>query len=342
MKPGAKRQIGWIGLAVLMALPAGGAARAAETAAAPAAPAVSAATGPAAAAEAAALAEEIAVLRAVKALRATPEQLAALEAAARGAQERLTQQTQTDWKTLAALRDPVLQARARLLPLQADPNDPRVVAALGVDQRVSDAQRAAARAQQGLRDELTNSLLQQFETLLTPAQRAAVVGQGRGLVMADRAAQDQQRQARQQQWQRTMGAAGGPAGGPGGPGGGPGGGGQAGGGRNNPSRMLDRMRGANADDYQRMSRGIARRFGDEGTPGYQNALTMMDQTRNMSPGQFRRQAGNLGSQMSAAMAAARSPQNAAYTISAQNAAEAWVRRYLLSPRAPAALKELKG
>jgi len=53
--------------------------------------------------------------------------------------------------------------------------------------------------------------------------------------------------------------AGGPAGGgQGGRGGGPGGGGQGGGpggGRNNPSRMLDRMRGAIADYYQRIYRG---------------------------------------------------------------------------------------
>ena len=83
--------------------------------------------------------------------------------------------------------------------------------------------------------------------------------------------------------------------------------------------MLDRLRGADADQYQRMSQGIARRFGDEGTPGYQNALSMLDQIRNMPDGQFRRQRADLVQRATAAMAAARSPMNAAYTISSQNA-----------------------
>ena len=104
--------------------------------------------------------------------------------------------------------------------------------------------------------------------------------------------------------------------------------------------MLERLRGADTEDYQRMTRGMARRFGDEGTPAYQNALAQFDQIRSMPDGQFRRQRADLSRQFDTAMSSPRSAANAAASISAENATGTWIRRYLLSPQAPAALKDL--
>jgi hypothetical protein len=117
--------------------------------------------------------------------------------------------------------------------------------------------------------------------------------------------------------------------------GGPGGGGQEGG-----QRMFERMRGADANEYQRMSRGMARRFGDEGTPAYQNAIAAFDRIRSMPDAQFRRQRADIAQQFGTVMAAPRSAQSAAMTISPQNATDTWIQRYLLSPQAPTVLQEL--
>ena len=104
--------------------------------------------------------------------------------------------------------------------------------------------------------------------------------------------------------------------------------------------MLERLRGADTEEYQRMTRGMARRFGDEGTPAYQNALATFDSIRSMPDAQFRRQRADLGRQFDTAMNSPRSAANAAATISTENATGTWIRRYLLSPQAPAALKDL--
>jgi len=95
-----------------------------------------------------------------------------------------------------------------------------------------------------------------------------------------------------------------------------------------------------SDQYQQMSRGLARRFGDAGTPAYQNALAMTDKIRSMSEAQFRGQRADLERQIGAGMASAQSAARAADTISADHAADTWIQRYLLSPQAPAALKDL--
>lgn len=104
--------------------------------------------------------------------------------------------------------------------------------------------------------------------------------------------------------------------------------------------MLERLRGADANEYQRMSQGMARRFGDEGTPAYQNALSMFDRIRGLPDAQYRRQRGGLTQQLDAALNAPQSAAGAVASVSVENATERWVRRYLLSPRAPAALKDL--
>jgi hypothetical protein len=350
------------GMAVtLVALPSGVRAQD-STPATPAPPPPTAATpasSPAAPAEVTALAEEITVLRAVKPLGATSEQLATLRTAVDAAQERLAQQARTDLQALAALREPVMRARQQLLPLDVNLNDPQLSTALMADEQVTTAQRAAAQNQSRVRDEMTASLAQQLQTLLTTAQAGVIVAQGRALLTAERADQDRQRQQRQQQFQRAMATAGAQNGGPAGRGGGPGGMGAAGGtnggfgGRGGGpggrlgspegmQRMLERLRGADSDQYQRMASRMARQFGDEGTPGYQNALAMFDQVRNMPDGQFRRQRADLAQRTTSAMTASRSPMNAAYTISPQNALETWIQRYLLSPQAPTALKDLAG
>jgi hypothetical protein len=104
--------------------------------------------------------------------------------------------------------------------------------------------------------------------------------------------------------------------------------------------MMDRIRGMNPDQYLQMSRGLAQRFGDEGTPAYQNALSMMDQIRSMPDAQFQQQRAALAQQFGAGMAGAQSPANAAAGISGDHAAETWIQRYLLSPQAQAALQDL--
>jgi hypothetical protein len=323
------------GTALLLALPNMAVAQAPPTAVAPAADAAEAVSGPAA------LAEELTVLRAVKPLQLTPEQLQALSGAVAAGRERLAKQMQTDVKALAALREPIERARQQLFTRRVDANDPQA-AALVADQPVDAARRAGQQGQQRVQDELTASIQRQLSTLLTPAQLEAIAAQGRSMVAAERLAQDQQREQFRQQMQqgaaqRAGVASGMPPGaaqpGRGGRGGGPGG-------RGGPDRMLERLRGADADEYQRMTRGIARRFGDEGTPAYQNALSMFDRIRSMPDAQFRRQRGSLTRQFDAAMNTPRSASSAAASVSVENATETWVRRFLLSPQAPAALKDL--
>ena len=92
--------------------------------------------------------------------------------------------------------------------------------------------------------------------------------------------------------------------------------------------------------YQQMSQGLARRFGDPGTPAYQNAVAMMDQIRNMPDDQFQQQRANLMQQFGAGMAASRAGANSSERISDDHAAETWIQRYLLSPQALAALNDL--
>ena len=104
--------------------------------------------------------------------------------------------------------------------------------------------------------------------------------------------------------------------------------------------MMDRLRSMDSDQYQQMSRGIASRLGDEGTPAYQNALAMMDQIRSMPNAQFQQQRADIAQQFGAGMAGARSAANAAATISVDHALDTWTQRYLLSPQAPVALKDL--
>jgi hypothetical protein len=323
----------------LAALPGGSAAQ--QTGGvAPAATAASAApTG--ATRDVAALAEEIAVLRAVKPLKLTTDQLAALTTAVTQAQERLGQQAQADLRALAALREPTARAHQQLIPDGVNLNDPQLAPALLADQQVTNAQRAAEQNQARLRDELSAALRQQFATLLTPDQTASIVAQGRAMLAAERAEQDRQRAQRLQQFQQAAAARGATAGGPGGgPNGGGRGGGPGGRGGRGPQGMMDRIRGMDSDQYQQMSRGLAQRFGDVGTPAYQNALAMMDQIRSMPEAQFQQQRADLAQQFGAGMASAQSPANAAGSVSADHAAETWIQRYLLSPQAPVALKDL--
>jgi hypothetical protein len=89
-----------------------------------------------------------------------------------------------------------------------------------------------------------------------------------------------------------------------------------------------------------MSSGMARRFGDEGTPAYQRAKSLFDRVRSMPNNQFRRQRSSLAEQFRAGMTAPRTSADPSQTISAENGIESWIRRYLLSPQAPAALKGL--
>jgi hypothetical protein len=329
---------GLAGVAVLIGLPTGGAAQTPS----PTGPAVSA-PGPADADEGpAALAEEIAVLRAVQPLRLTPEQLQALSAAVKGGHERLTQQSQADLRALAALREAVTRARGQLLARGLAASDPQAAVALQADQPVEAARRTAEQNQRRVQDELVAALQRQLSTLLTPTQIAQVASRGQGMVMTERQAQDWQREQQRQQWQQQVGRAGtapgmaGRGAGPGGPRGrgGPGGSGEW------TQGMLERLRGADTNQYQAMSSRMASRFGDVGTPAYQNARAMLDQVRNMPDAQFRRQRADLGQQFGAAMTAPRSAMSAAASISLENATGTWVRRYLLSPQAPAALQDL--
>src|SRR5204863_3994579 len=132
----------------------------------------------------------------------------ALTTAVTGAQERLAQQAQTDQRALAALKEAVTRARGQLFTHGVDANDPQGAQALVADQPVTAAQRAAAQHGRQLQEELTPSLQRQLSTLLTPAQQAAVVDQGRAMIMAERQAQDRQREQFRQQMQQRMQQAG--------------------------------------------------------------------------------------------------------------------------------------
>lgn len=320
----------------LIAAPVGATAQQAAKAAPLAVPAVSAAPA-GMTRDVAALAEEIAVLQAVKPLKLTADQLVSMTTAVTQAQERLAQQAQTDLRPLAALREPTARARRQLLPEGVDLSDLQLGPALLADQAVTNAQRAAQQNQARLRGELTAALRQQLETLLTPAQVAGIAAQGSAILVAERAEQDRQRAQRLQQFQQAAAARGIAPGGPGAGGGNGGGrGGRGGpGGPGGPQGLMDRLRGMNPDQYQRLSRGIASRFGDEGTPAYQNAVAMMDQIRSMPDDQFRQQRADLAQQLGAGMASA----NPA-AISADHAQDTWIERYLLSPQAPAAFRDL--
>ncbi len=170
------------------------------------------------------------MLRAVKPLGATSEQLAALTAAVETAHGRLAQQANTNLQTLAALRDPVTRARQQLLPLDVNLNDPQLSTALLADEQVTAAQRTD-RAEPGAaaRAAAWPPWPSNCRTLFTPAQVAVIEAQGRAMLVAQRAEQEQVRQQRQQQFQRAMAATGAPNGGPGAPNAGPGGRGRNGG-----------------------------------------------------------------------------------------------------------------
>ena len=67
---------------------------------------------------------------------------------------------------------------------------------------------------------------------------------------------------------------------------------------------------------------------------------MMDQIRSRSEAQFRGQRADQERQIGAGMASAQSAARAADTISADHAVDTWIQRYLLSPQASTALKDL--
>jgi hypothetical protein len=285
------------------------------------------------------LAQEIPVIRALQSLQATPEQLAALRNAVDAAHQRLAQQNQAAQASVAALRDPVNRARQQLLSGIATLDEAQLAAALRADEQVTNAQRTAARNAERLQEQLTDSLRKQLVALLTPAQAAAVVSQGRVLEAAERAVEEQQEDLRRlqiEQARRAQQLASGSVAGSTRRS-------SRGGSSDSAARMqrtIDSMRRMDASRYRRTADRTARQFGDPGSPGYQSAIAMFDQIRAMPDDQFRRQRAALIQRAAAMRNATDSPAGAAYTVGSESALDAWIQRYLLSPRAPAVLAEL--
>jgi hypothetical protein len=264
------------------------------------------------------LAEQIVVLREVKALRFNPEQLAVLVPAVTKAQKRLAEQAQSDLEALAALRGPVTHAREQLMSPGIDLKDPHLAPALKADQMVTDVQRAAARNQARLRNDLAESLHHQLETLLSPEQATTFVKQA--LEFAVRVEQDRLRQ------RQALEAA-------------------------NGSReaddeaqsraLLERFRHLEVERYEQMSRSLARRLGGEGTFAYQHAMALFDRVRKMPDGQFNQESAEVA-EAAAVLTRARSVAMASTTTLNGNPLDTWIERYLLSPQSPAALQGLAG
>jgi hypothetical protein len=261
----------------------------------------------AAAREALTAAEDVAVLNGVNPLRLTAAQIQALLPHLRGAQSRLREQEAADARSLAGLREMLLQARRQLIAEGAT--------ASSAEQQVNLNRQSAAQRQAQLRRDLVASLRRQITATLTATQQAQIASRGRQLVAAERVTTIQQSR---QAW---------PGGGPGGPGGGafgPGGG---------QGRMFDRLRDLPQDQFEQMSQRMASRFGQPGTPEYEQNLQFLQRVRRMPADAYQQQRDQLAQQF----LQARVQSGAAE--SADSALDAFINRYFLSPRVVPLLEE---
>jgi hypothetical protein len=291
-----------------------------------------------AAQETAAAAEEIAVVRALAPFQLTRSQLATLLPALESARTRLTDLDEKEQARLAGQSAALEQAKSELLAGKSTGS--RTLEQFDLA-RASSAQRRAA-----LKTELVAGLRRTLSTILNPTQTTQLAQSGQVALMTQRMA--------------GFGGPGGPGGtggpggfgGPGGPGGsgggfggrrgGPGGPGGDGGGSGNPMYdRLDRIRAMSPAEFQDFSQQGPGRGGGRGGPDPQAAeqlTAFMSQVRSLSQSQYLLQRDQLITQLMGQ----RGPGGPGGPLAndPEAASSAFVERYLLSPRAPAAVRGL--
>lgn len=265
-------------------------------------------------------AEEIAIARALAPLQLSHAQLAQLLPVLESAQAKLADLEQKEQARLNGHGAALEQARRDVL------------AGKGTGTRALEqfelARTTAAQRRAGLRTELVSSLRRALTTILTAPQSAQIAQSGQAVVMAQRMA-------------ARPGREGGGFGGPGGRGGfgGRGGAGREGGGTGNPMvDRLDRIRAMSPAEFQEfLQRGPGRggrgRRGERDSAQAARMTALMNQVRSMPHSQYLLQRDQLAAQMMGG----RGPGGATDPEAASNA---FVDRYLLSPRAPAVVRGL--
>jgi hypothetical protein len=158
------------------------------------------------------------------------------------------------------------------------------------------AQSAAAQRRARLRADLVASLRRTLQSILSPAQLARMAQSGQTVVQSLRTA------------------------------------GWRGGGRSSAgSSRLDRVRRMSPAAFERENRRMADRLGGENSPRYQQYVTFMNSVRSMPHSQYLLRRDLLASQPIPGITAGSGGPTRA---DAEAAANAFVDRYLLSPRAP--------
>jgi hypothetical protein len=265
-----------------------------------------------AAQEAMTAAEEIAIVRALAPLQLSRDQLGQLLPSLESAQARLTDLEQKEQARQAGQAAALEQARRDLLSGRGIGN--RAVEQFNL------ARATAAQRRAGLRTELVASLRRALSTIVSASQTAQMAQSGQAVVMS----------------QRTGGWRGGGGAGFGGPGRG---GGRGAGGSGNPmADRLDRIRAMSPADFQEFAQRAPGRDGNGRTGGRdpqerERMTAFMNQVRNMPHSQYLLQRDQLAAQFMAG----RGPGGA---VDPEAASNAFVDRYLLSPRAPAAVRGL--
>lgn len=282
----------------------------------PAAPpgATAPAADPAAAQAALTASEDVTLLKALTSLGLTRAQLTELLPSLQGAQAKLTELDSKEGAKLAAWQSSLEQARRDLLAGTSSGSR--------ASEQFSLAQWTAGQNRARLRADLVSSLRAALQKLLTPAQTAQMVQSGQAALLAQRTAG----------WRGGgrggPGGWGGPGGGPGGPGGGPGGPGGGG-----PAGRLDRIREMSPAEFQDFAQRQADRMGGLTSPRYQQYVGLMNQVREMPHAQYLLQRDQL---------AAQSFGRGGFGpggVSSDEAINAFVERYLLSPRAPIVVRD---
>jgi hypothetical protein len=264
-------------------------------------------------------AEEIAIVRALAPLQLSPDQLGQLLPSLESAQARLAELEQKEQARQAGQVAALEQARRDLLSGKGTGN--RAIEQFDL------ARATAARRRAGLRTELVASLRRALSTIVSAPQTAQMAQSGQAVLMS----------------QRTSGWRGGGGAGFGGPGRG---GGRGAGGSGNPmADRLDRIRAMSPADFQEFAqrgnrsaatqggRGGNGRTGGRDPQELVRMTAFMNQVRNMPHSQYLLQRDQLAAQFMAG----RGPGGA---VDPEAASNAFVDRYLLSPRAPAAVRGL--
>jgi hypothetical protein len=257
------------------------------------------------------LAEDLELLKALAPLGLSRSQLSQLLPALRGAQARLAEFDARESEKLAAFRGALEQAKRDLLSGKGT--------AARAHEQFTTAVTASAGRRAGLRAELVAGLRRTLDTALSPQQMTLLTQNGQTVLFTQRSAS----------WRGgSVGpGSGGPAGGP------PGGGGPG-------SRMadrLDRFRQMSPAEFQQEADRMAGRMGGQNSPQFQQFLSQMNTIRNMPHSQYLLQRDQLATQLMG-----RGAMGGALAGSNDGATNAFVDRYLLSPRAPQVIADRLG